>query len=109
MTMKSIQPENLARFDNILKIRQLPFPVRPEYRKWLRYFLDFQVKYPQPGERSDQVRLFSEKLRSKGQTETQVRQAADAVSLFFASQQKAPVAPASIRPASVPPCSPRRT
>lgn len=89
--MERIHPDILTCFNNILMERKLPFPLHPEYRKWLRYFLDFQAKYPQPGERSVQVRLFSEKLRSKGQTQVQLRQAADAISLFFASQKIMPV------------------
>jgi hypothetical protein len=86
--MKNIPSEILARFDDILKLSDIPFISRPEYRKWVKYFLDFQSKYPLPGERSVQVRLFSEKLRSKGQAEVQVEQAAEALSLFFTSQQK---------------------
>ena len=100
--MKSIPPEILARFDDILKLRDVPLFSRPEYRKWVRYFLDFQAKYPLPGERSVQVRLFSEKLRSKGQVELLVEQAADAVSLFFASQQKQQAASSSNRVGVVP-------
>jgi len=91
--MKNIPTEILARFDDILKLRDVPLFSRPEYRKWVRYFLDFQTKYPLPGERSVQVRLFSEKLRSKGQAEVQVEQAASAVSFFFASQQKQKATP----------------
>ena len=89
--MKSIPPEILARFDNMLEMRQVSRVFRSEYRKWLRYFLDFQAKYLLSEERSVQVRLFSEKLRSKGQAESQVLQAADAISLFFTSQLKMPV------------------
>ncbi|NTW58952.1 MAG: integron integrase [Nitrospirae bacterium] len=100
--MENIHPEILSRFDNILKKRKLSFPLHSEYRKWLRYFLDFQAKYSQPGERSVQVRLFSEKLRSKGQTEAQVKQAADAISLFFISQQKTTFAHSSTRAGAVP-------
>src|SRR4030065_358073 len=68
--MKSIPPEIQARFDDILKLRDVPLYSRPEYRKWVRYFWDFHAKYPLPGERSVQVRRFSEKIRSKGQSET---------------------------------------
>ena len=100
--MKSIPPETLARLDDILKLREVPLFLRPAYRKWVRYFWDFQAKYPLPGERSVQVRLFSEKLRSKGQAEAQVEQAADAVSLFFASQQKQQASPSSKHVGTVP-------
>lgn len=36
-----------------------------DYRKWLRYFLDFCDKYPVPDAKSNRVRLFCEKLRDK--------------------------------------------
>jgi site-specific recombinase XerD len=86
--MNSIHPDILANFDNMMKMRQVPIVDHSHYRKWLRYFLDFQARYLQSEERSVQIRMFSEKLRSKGQTEAQVRQAADAVSLFFTTQEK---------------------
>ena len=60
--------------------------LRADYRKWLMYYLDFRVKYPPPDSRSEQVRLFIEKLRSKNQSQKQLGQAAHALSLFFASQ-----------------------
>ena len=41
-----------------------------EYKKWLRYYLDFCDKYPVPDGKSEWVRLFMEKLRDKKQTET---------------------------------------
>jgi hypothetical protein len=31
-----------------------------DYRKWLRYYLDFRSKYPLPEFRSEQVRLFAQ-------------------------------------------------
>lgn len=94
--MEKIDPEVLSRFNSLLKKRK-PLSLHSDYLKWLRYFLDFQVKYSQSAERSVQVRLFSEKLRSKGQTEAQVRQAADAVSLFFSFQRKPLVSHSSSR------------
>ncbi len=86
--VKSIPTEILVPFNDILKLRNIPLLSRPDYRKCVMYFLDFRAKYQLPAERSIQVRLFSEKLRSKGQTEVQVQQAAAAVSLFFAPQQQ---------------------
>ncbi|NTW58262.1 MAG: integron integrase [Nitrospirae bacterium] len=88
--MQIIPTEIYAHYDDILKQRKIPPSLWNEYRKWLRFFLDFCSKYPTSSERADQVRLFSEKLRSKGQTAQQVEQAADAVSLFFASQRDQP-------------------
>jgi integron integrase len=85
--MQTIPKDILARFDDILKQRNVPLAARNDYRKWLRYFFDFCVKYQPPASKSEQVRLFIEKLRSKNQTADQQKQAADAVSIFFALQQ----------------------
>ncbi len=85
--MQNIPPDILDRFHVTLKQHNVPLFAWHEYRKWLRYFLDFGIKYPLPAQKSVQVKLFSEKLRSKGRTMAQVEQAADAISLFFASQR----------------------
>ena len=81
-------PENvLARYNAVLKQRAVHETVHVHYRKWLRYFLDFCEKYSPPASKSEQVRLFIEKLKSKKQTPQQCTQAAHAVSLFFEIQQ----------------------
>ncbi len=77
----------LEQFNEVLTKRDVHESSHLYYRKWLRYFLDFQNKYPPPEEKSQQVRLFIEKLKSKKQTPQQCSQAAHAVSLFFESQQ----------------------
>ena len=55
--------------------------------KWLRYFLNFCKKHFHPVIKSEQVRLFIEKLKLKKHTPQQCSQAAHAVSLFFDLQQ----------------------
>jgi site-specific recombinase XerD len=67
-----------------------PFPtiLYDDYRKWLRYFLDFRAKYPLPDDRSEQVRFFIEKIRSKGQSGKSLHYASHALSLFFSFQAK---------------------
>lgn len=62
--------------------------VQTEYKKWLRYYLDFCDKYPLPDSKSERVRLFAEKLREKKQSEKQREQAAHAVSLYFEIQKR---------------------
>ena len=86
--MQPIPRNILSQFDAILKERDIPAEVHNDYRKWLCYFLDFRAKYSPPASRSDQVRLFAEKLRTKNQTMKQQEQAAEAVSLFFSLQKK---------------------
>ncbi|MBI5074821.1 MAG: integron integrase [Nitrospirae bacterium] len=85
--MLPIPEDDLAKFNDVLKQRRIPEPFQSDYRKWLRYFLDFCSKYQPPDSRSDQVRLFIEKLQKKNQTPEQQKQAAHALSLFFESQK----------------------
>ena len=87
-SMEPIPKDLLIQFDDILKQRNVPLSSHSDYRKWLRYFLDYRAKYSPPDAKSDQVRLFAEKLRSKNQTAKQLEEAADAVSLLFALQQR---------------------
>ncbi len=58
-----------------------------EYKKWLRYYLDFCHKYPVPDSKSERVRLFAEKLEEKKQPEKQRERAAHAVSLYYEMQR----------------------
>jgi hypothetical protein len=85
--MMTIPPDILASFDKILKKREIPAQFHLHYRKWLRYFLDSCHKYPPPEPKSEQVRLFIDKLRSKKQSANLCKQAAHAVSLYFESRQ----------------------
>lgn len=66
-----------------LKSRNIAPSFNGEYRKWLRYYLDFCDKYPVPVGRADRVRLFCDKLKEKRQKEAQRERAAHAVSLYF--------------------------
>ncbi|WP_183352331.1 integron integrase [Desulfoprunum benzoelyticum] len=93
--MLVIPEKVLARFNEVLQQRAVQESFHFYYRRWLRYFLDFCEKYPPPETKSEQVRLFIEKLKSKRQTPQQCSQAAHAVSLFYESQKPA-VCPPSV-------------
>jgi hypothetical protein len=71
-----------------LKLRDIAASQHAEYKKWLRYFLDFCDKYSPPASKSERIRLFCEKLREKRQTEAQRGRAAHAISLYFEMQQE---------------------
>jgi hypothetical protein len=75
MPMQPVPVSNLTRFDAILEKRAVDPIQHADYKKWLRYFLDFCAKYPVPEAKSDQVRLFIDKLREKEQTPFQQKQA----------------------------------
>ena len=66
-------------FDAIMEEKAISISLRADYRKWLMYYLDFRVKYPPPDSRSEQVRLFIEKMRSKGKSGKSLHHAAHAV------------------------------
>lgn len=89
MPMLPVPVPILNRFDAILEKRAVAPKQRADYKKWLRYFLDFCTKYPVPEARPDQVRLFIDKLRTKRQTPFQQNQATHAVSLFLKCSAKA--------------------
>src|SRR4030042_717829 len=80
--MQPIPSDILTQFEAVLKKRAVPVFRHADYRKWLRYYLDFRGKYSLPDSKSEHVRLFIEKLREKNQTPEQQKQAAHALSLF---------------------------
>jgi hypothetical protein len=81
-------PNNLLlRYVAHLKSRGIEVARYAEYKKWLRFYLDFCDKYPVPEQLAERVRLFTDKLRSKKQSEAQLKSAAHAVSLYYEMQR----------------------
>ncbi len=69
----------VAHFDK----KKVPPTRYAEYKKWLRYYLDFRDKYPVPANKAEQVRMFCEKQKEKKPSEAQWERAVRAVSLYF--------------------------
>ena len=86
--MQPIPDDIVDRFNAVLGQRAVSTELQDEYRKWLRYYLDFRVKYPLPNEKSEHVRLFIEKMRSKGKSRKSLHHAAHALSRFFSLRMK---------------------
>ncbi len=84
--MQPIPEDILTPFNAVLAQKAVSSSLQDEYRKWLKYYLDFRVKYPPPDSKSEQVRLFIEKMRSKGKSGKDLHHAAHALSLFFSLQ-----------------------
>lgn len=61
----------------------VPVSSHAEYKKWLRYYLDFCDKYPVPEAKSERVRLFTAKLQENKQSAVLRQRAANAVSIYF--------------------------
>jgi integrase len=76
-------PQNVAiAFDNRLETRRLNPPVRAEYRKWLRFYLDFCAKYRHPPADRDSLPEFLRKLSAKGQSVERQQAAAASVQIY---------------------------
>ena len=86
--MQPIPDNILNQFNAVLEQKAVPSSLRDDYRKWLLYYLDFRKKYPPPNAKSEQVRLFIEKMRSKGKSGKSLHHAAHALSLFFSLQPR---------------------
>ena len=56
---------------------------RPNYRKWIRFCLDFCLKYGHSTRAPISIGRFLENLASKGQSEARCEQASNAVKLFL--------------------------
>lgn len=78
----------MSGYDAMLDKRNIDVSSHGDYKKWLRYYLDFCAKYPVPDSKSERIRQFSEKLRDKKQSEQQRQQATHAVFLYFELQGK---------------------
>lgn len=72
-----------SNYEEILKNKTVTLSSFADYKKWLRYYIDFCSKYTLPDSKYEKVRLFTEKLREKGQSEKQRQQAVHAVFLYF--------------------------
>ena len=70
-------------FASLLVKRSVPSVQHSFYVKWLRYYLDFCAKYHYPDTSSRSLTGFLNKIREKKQTDSQVKQAAHAVSLYL--------------------------
>lgn len=81
--MVSVPKEIMSGFVVLLPMRDVPVGQMEFYKKWLRYYYDFSQKYLHEQDNAVKVRLFLEKLKSKGQTVAQCQQAAHAVALYF--------------------------
>ena len=81
--MKPIPPEIKILYDEALVNKDVALPDHSHYRKWLRYYLDFCLKYHHKPANNESLAPFVQKLKDKHQTEQQRKQAFDAVSIFY--------------------------
>ena len=63
--MQLIPDDILAHYEAALKTRAVPVSRHAEYRKWLRYYLDFRSKYPLPDSKTGTGTCVHRKIAEK--------------------------------------------
>ena len=81
--MKPIPAEIKIPYDVALGKKDVLLPAHFHYRKWLRYYLDFCLKYHYEILDKASLSYFLKKLKDKNQTEQQQKQAFHAVSILY--------------------------
>ena len=78
------------RYEEALGAASIGRELRADYRKWLRFYLDFCGKYDHPATSTSSVPLFMAKLAEKNQSEARRRQASEAVGLYLGLSSREP-------------------
>ena len=86
--LKHIPPEIKILYDAVLIKKGVPRLTHFHYRKWLRYYLDFWLKYHHEPANQESFAPFVQKLKDKNQNEKKRKQAIDAVSIFYQIEKK---------------------
>lgn len=80
--MIKIFPELWQKYDRRLDAGNVPPDQRTNYRKWLRYYLDFCRKYGHAYAAPESLASFLDKLASKRQSDARRAQATEAVRVY---------------------------
>jgi integron integrase len=72
-----------TQYEKALDSASISRELRPHFRKWLRFYLDFCSKYGHSPRSKSSVPLFMAKLASKNQPEAKRNEASVAVTLYF--------------------------
>ena len=81
--MLQIPPKIRAQFDTMLIEKNIPKSAHADYRKWLRYYLDFCHKYHFDNSKKESLTCFIKKIRDERQTSGQQKQVQQAISIYY--------------------------
>ena len=81
--MIQIHPKIREQFDTLLLQKNILKNLHADYRKWLRYYLDFCNKYNYDKLKKESLSHFIKKLRNKNHAINQQRQAHHAISIYY--------------------------
>ncbi len=85
MHMIQIPAKIQTRYRDLLIKKAIPEKYHFHYMKWLRYYLDFCLKYKFNQSDKESHSHFLNKLQEKNQTEQQQEQASEAISIYYES------------------------
>ena len=107
VVMQQVAEETRVAFERRLERARVPAPQRPDYQKWVRFYLDFWTKYGHFPALPTSLGPFLTKLAAKNQSVGQRSKAAAAVRLLIqAGPEPGPTpAPRPATPASRPPAT----
>jgi hypothetical protein len=88
--MNPIPSETKILYDATLIKKGVSLPAHFHHRKWLRYYLDFCLKYHHEPVNEESLAPFIQKLKAKNQTEQQRKQALDAIYIFYQPKLSVP-------------------
>ncbi len=81
--MRKIPAALNAQFGALLVKNKIPQKFHNHYLKWLRYYLDFCQRYRFSESNSRSLPNFIRKLKEKGQTDAQQKQANEAIHIYY--------------------------
>jgi hypothetical protein len=81
-------PDIKLKFGEFLNTNNIPQSYHYYYQKWLRYYLDFCIKYKHNSKDNRSIKPFLNKLKQKKQTTTQCIQADKAINLYLSMQNQ---------------------
>jgi len=81
--MRMIPAALNAQFNALLVKNKVPQKFHNHYLKWLRYYLDFCQRYRFSESNSHSLPNFIRKLKEKGQTDVQQKQANEAIHIYY--------------------------
>jgi integron integrase len=88
--MLKLPEKILEKFETLLIKNDIPLHAHHNYKKWLRFYLDFCKKYQHSYSDPVSLSLFSEKLGQKRQNASQKSQAEHAVKIYYSGIEVRP-------------------
>ena len=88
--MLSIPAALFTKYSLLLNKKSVPISVHNNYRKWLRFYLDFCHKYCHPYVDKESLKHFMVKLHEKNQSLAMQKEAARAVDFYYEMLQTTP-------------------